>query len=95
MSVFSQGIARSATVASLLNAIRNGQLPAGVVGPAHIHKVLLVHTAVEETGRRALLFTADEPEAARCTADLQALGTNALLFPAKDLSLREVEASSR
>ena len=95
MSVFSQGIARSATVASLLNAIRNRQLPAGVVGPAHIHKVLLVHTAVEETGRRALLFTADEPEAARCTADLQALGTNALLFPAKDLSLREVEASSR
>ena len=95
MSVFSQGLSRSSTVGALLTAIRKRQLPAGVVGTAHIHKVLLVHTAVEESGRRALLFAADEAEAARLCADLQALGTDALLFPAKDLSLREVEASSR
>ncbi|MBQ3133987.1 MAG: transcription-repair coupling factor [Clostridia bacterium] len=95
MSVFSKGIGRSPAVASLLRAVSTGQLPADVVGVALIHKVLLTHTIAEETGRRAILFTADEPEAARCAADLRALGTNAWLFPTKDLALRAMESASR
>ena len=95
MSVFSQGIARSPAVANLLRAVIGGRLPADVVGAALIHKILLTHTLVEETGRRAILFTADESEAARCVTDLRALGTNAWLFPAKETALRAMESASR
>lgn len=46
-------------------------------------------------GRKAVFIVADEAEANRVCEDLACLGTTALLLPARDLSLRRVESTSR
>lgn len=72
-----------------------GRLPAELTGLGHIHKVILLHALSVTLGRRALLLTADEAEATRVCEDLEALGQRPLFLPARDLSLRRVESTSR
>lgn len=75
--------------------IRDGRLPVSLTGLGHIHKVMLVHALCACLGRKAVFIVADEAEANRVCEDLACLGTTALLLPARDLSLRRVESTSR
>ena len=95
MSIFTQSLKQSDTFRELLQAIGGGALPAAVTGLGHIHKVFYAHALAESTGRRLLFLTGDEAEAYRVAEDLQALGTGAMVYPAKEISLREAESASR
>lgn len=95
MGVFERGLASLPAYKALCGDIRAGRLPAELTGLGHIHKVILLHALSVTLGRRALLLTADEAEATRVCEDLEALGQRPLFLPARDLSLRRVESTSR
>ena len=95
MGVFERGLAALPAYKSLCGDIRAGRLPAGLTGLGHIHKVLMIHALAATLGRRSLLLVADEAEATRVCEDLEALGNRPLFLPARDLSLRRVESTSR
>lgn len=80
---------------ALRSAAERFSLPAGVTGVSHIHKTHLIHTLCCDTGSRALIVVSDEGEAERLREDLTQLGDKALIFPARDFTLRAVESISR
>ncbi len=95
MSFWESGLAGLPVYKQLCADIRGGRTPASVIGLAHIHKALLAAGLCESLGRRIVLLTADEAEAARLAEDVRALGLRTLLLPARELSLRLVESASR
>ena len=102
MSIVLKGLEAQPGYRLLERAIRERQLPAAVTGLSQIHKALFIHALCEDggkpgarRGRKTVVLTADEAEANRMVEDLRALGTNALVYPARELSLRRVETASR
>lgn len=95
MGVFDKGLAGLPAFGALCADIRNGRLPAALTGLGHIHKTLLVYALCASLGRKAIFLAADEAEGSRVREDLAALGMEALLLPARELSLRRVESTSR
>lgn len=93
MSIFSRALSRSADFEATVAAAEKGV--AAVTGLGHIHKAAYAHALGERLVRRTLFLAADEAEAYRVCEDLRALGTNAVLYPARELSLRETESASR
>ena len=67
----------------------------GVLGVSHIHKAHLVACLTETLGRKAILISPDEAQAARLTEDLCAFGLRAYHYPARDFALRTTESHSR
>ncbi len=94
MSVFQTGLSALPIVAAVETDFSADRSPVALTGPGHIHKVLLAHTLCSQHRRRALFITADEAEATRVYEDLLALGTNALLLPARELNLHRAESAS-
>ncbi len=80
---------------SLAQRIETGTLPVAAEGLSSVHAGLVVAAAKERTGKKALVITADEAEAARMCADIRQTGLNALLFPARDVSFASVSSTSR
>ena len=95
MSVFEKGMAGLPVLSSLCNDLKNAQSPVMLTGVGHIHKALLAHALCSRLQRKALFLVADEAEAVRLCEDLNALGEEALFLPSRELSLRQVDASSR
>ncbi|MDD2361490.1 MAG: transcription-repair coupling factor [Oscillospiraceae bacterium] len=95
MNVLNKGLTGLAAFQSLCADIGAGRLPASVTGLGHIHKIHFISALSAALGRRAVLLTADEGEAAKVCEDAAALGMRAVFFPARDLSLRSVESVSR
>ena len=95
MGVFDRGLAGLPAYGALSADIQAGRLPAAVTGLGHIHKVHFLYSLCVSLGRRAVLLVADEGEASRVCEDLAAFGAHPLFLPARDLSLRRVESTSR
>lgn len=76
-------------------AISSRDLPAAVNGVSHIHKALILAANSVESKRKALFLSADEGECARLLEDLSAMKVNAVMFPARDFTLRDVSVYSR
>jgi len=95
MSIYDAGLQKLPAFCSLQEDIRTGRLPAAVTGLGHIHKTLWMHALHTMLHRRTVLLVADEAEATRMQEDLTALGERVLMLPARDLSLRQVESTSR
>ena len=95
MGVFDKGLAGLPAFGALCADIRENRLPVALTGLGHIHKVLFVYALCASLGRKAVFLVADEAEGNRVCEDLAALGLEALLLPARDLSLRRVESTSR
>ncbi len=95
MSVFSNGLAQSEAPSAVYRDLAAGRSPVMLTGVGHIHKVLLTHALAARMGRKAFFVVSDEAEATRVCEDLAALGENALMLPARDLSLRQTETASR
>ncbi len=95
MSVFEQGLLGLPALTAVASDLSAGRSPVMLTGPGHIHKVLLAHTLCATQHRRGLFITADEAEATRVCEDLVALGNEALLLPARELSLHHAESASR
>ncbi len=94
MSVFSSALS-ALSVVTAAQADLATRSPVMLTGIGHIHKVLLAHTICAGRGQRGLFLTADEAEATRVCEELTALGTKALLLPARELALHRAESASR
>ncbi|MBE6763998.1 MAG: transcription-repair coupling factor [Ruminococcaceae bacterium] len=75
-------------------AIGNRETPALITGLGHIHRAMLIG-AIAKSGKCPLVLTGDEAEAAKLTEDLTAMGVEALLFPARDITFGVMRSSSR
>ena len=79
---------------TLRKAFDNGKVPAVVTGVTGIHKCSIIYSLVRETGRKALVLTADDPEAFRFSEDLTTMGLRCALYPLRDFSLRDTAGTS-
>lgn len=79
----------------LFEAVSKGGLPAMAAGLSSVHKAHAVHDLCSRTGLSALLIASDETEAQRLCSDINAMGTPAVFYPARDYTLRDVEGISR
>ncbi len=95
MRLFEAGLQKMPAFSAIQKDIREERLPLAVTGLGHIHKAIFVHALRTSTRRRAVVLTADEAEATRLQEDLSALGERVLMLPARELSLRRVESTSR
>ena len=95
MSVFEKGMAGLPVLSSLCNDVKKARSPVMLTGVGHIHKALLAHALCSRLQRKAVLLVADEAEGVRLCEDLNDLGEAALFLPSRELSLRQVDASSR
>ena len=95
MSVYERALFDLPAVVAASADLRAGRSPVMLTGVGHIHKVLLTHALCAKTAKRALFITADEAEATRVCEDLTAIGVDALFLPARELSLRKTESTSR
>ena len=95
MSMYDAGLQKMPAFSAVQKDVREGRLPLAVTGLGHIHKAIFVHALRASLRRRAVVLTADEAEATRLQEDLSALGERVLMLPARELSLRRVESTSR
>ena len=95
MSLFDAALSSLPAVVSTAAQLRGRRGPVMLTGPGHIHKILLTHALCAKLAKRALFVVADEAEATRVCEDFAALGVEALFLPARELSLRNMESSSR
>ncbi|MBQ9964018.1 MAG: DEAD/DEAH box helicase, partial [Clostridia bacterium] len=95
MSIFESGLAGLDTLQAIVKDLSAGRSPVMLTGTGHIHKILLTHALAARLGRKAFFVVADEAEATRVCEDLAALGENALFLPAREISLRQIDAASR
>ncbi len=82
------------TVKALMTAADRRETPALITGLGHIHRAALIG-ALSVTHKCPLVLTGDEAEAAKLTDDLIAMGVQAVLFPAKELTFGVMRSSSR
>ena len=95
MGVLEKGLSGLPQMASLTGDIQAGRLPGMLTGLGHIHKAMLIHTLRAALKRRVFVLVSDEAEGNRLCEDMKALGDEALFLPARELSLRRVESTSR
>ncbi len=80
---------------TLVNAIHKNRVPVGTTGLSFIHKAHVVAALCSGFKRKGLVLVSDEAQASRMSADLNAFGINALVYPARDFSYRINETVSR
>lgn len=95
MSGFSNAFCGSKEYQSILNDINGNFFPFGVLGAIHIQKAFLLHSIVEDTGRRMMLLVPDEGTATKMAEDLRAFGTSAMVCPAKEISFLSDQIRSK
>jgi len=95
MSSFSSLFESSKEYAEILSDVKRGRLPMGVLGVGQAPKAHVIHALCEDVGRRALIITADEASASKICGDLQTMGTNCLMYPARDFNYRPADSQSR
>ncbi len=96
MSFFSQALKNTSEYPALLNFIKKGRVPMGVLGVSQIHKAHIISSLCDDLSPRvAVVITPDESQASKLCRDLKSFGCNALLYPAGDISLRTNQIKSR
>ncbi len=89
-----QALKRSADYLALSEAVEKNRLPAAVTGVSGIHKCCLISSLCKETGKKALVLTADEAEAQRFCEDLATMGEIPVLYPLRDFGFRDTTGAS-
>ncbi|MBQ3259251.1 MAG: transcription-repair coupling factor [Clostridia bacterium] len=95
MSIYESALSALPSVTSAAADLGRGNGPVMFTGVGHIHKVFLANALCAKLSRKALFVVADEAEATRVCEDLTAIGVEALFLPARELSLRKTESTSR
>ena len=95
MSIWEKALASLPEFRGVCEDLSARRTPVQLVGLSHIHKALFAAGWMQTTKRRSVMLVGDEAEAARMTEDLRALGVRAIQLPARELSLRQMESSSR
>ncbi len=92
---FSTLLEQSQEYKEIEQSIKHNRLPMGVLGLPLTPKAHFVHSLCANLNRKALILTHDEATAVKITADLNAMGTFAMLYPAADKDFRSNESRSR
>lgn len=95
MSCFSAALRKSPDYKALSAAIEAKRFPLGVTGLSTVHKAHIVHSLCTDNKCRAVVLVSSEAEGHKLVADLNAFGSDTLLYPARDFSLRGSESSSK
>ncbi len=75
-------------------AAHKRRFPLMATGLSAVHKAHLIHSMCMKLKTNALVLAADESEAQKLCADLTAMGTKAVYYPARDFTFREIEGVS-
>ena len=94
MSAFTEAIKNSAEYEAVVNSIRKGFLPQGVLGLIPVMKAHIVAATVGGLEKKALVVVPDDATAVRLCEDLTTLGVSALHYPARSLSFYTTDSQS-
>lgn len=94
MSAFTQAIKNSAEYEAVVNSIRKGFLPQGILGLIPVMKAHIISATVGGLGKKALVVVPDDATAVRLCEDLNTLGVSALHYPARSLSFYTTDSQS-
>ena len=95
MTGFSNSISKNEIYKKLEDNVLRGRFPLGVLGASIVHKALLIHSLCENTKKRAIVIVPDDATATKVSDDLKSFGTNAGMFPTKDISLISAQTKSK
>lgn len=95
MSCFSKLFQDSQEYNTIINSIKKQRLPMGALGLSQAPKAHLIHSLCEDFSRKALVVLPDESSANRIAGDLNSLGSNAIVYPARDFTFRQTQGQSR
>ncbi len=95
MRLFDTILDRVEEYRELYKAVEKGRFPSMATGLSAVHKAHLIHSICRKSGCNALVLAADESEAQRLCSDLKNMGTEAVFYPSRDFTFREVEGVSR
>ncbi len=95
MSCFARLLHDCTEYNSIRTSIEKNRLPMGVIGLPPAPKAHLIHALCSDTGRKAFVVMPDEASAVKLCADLVTMGTNAVLYPARDFRFYSSESVSR
>lgn len=95
MNIFYKVIKNHPSFREMMTAIERGNTPVSLSGVSQVHKAHTIMAAAAELRSPVLVMTEDEPSARRLIDDITGMGGEALLFPAKELTLVRAEGVSR
>ncbi len=95
MEFLSSVIRKTSGYKEILSAVLKNALPLEANGLSNIHKTLIASALSGETKRKIILITPDEAAALTMCEDLSALGTKALLLPARDFAVAGFHGQSK
>ena len=94
MSAFTHAIEHSAEFEGVLNSIKKGFLPQGVLGLIPVQKSHIVSALVGGLEKKALIVVPDDATAVKTCEDLTNLGVSALHYPARSFSFYSNDSQS-
>lgn len=95
MSCFARLLHNCKEYNTIRTNIEKNKLPMGVIGLPPAPKAHLIHSLCADIGRKAFVVMPDEAAAVKLCADLVTMGTNAVLYPARDFRFHSAESVSR
>lgn len=94
MSAFTRAIEHSAEYEGVLNSIKKGFLPQGVLGLIPVQKSHIISALVGGLEKKALVVVPDDATAVKTCEDFTALGVSALHYPARSFSFYSNDSQS-
>lgn len=95
MSCYTKVLSDSKEYGRIIGAIKNRQLPMGILGLGNINKAHYFTAICDELQKKALIICPDEAQATKLVSDLNIFGEGAYLYPARDFSFITTESQSR
>ncbi len=98
MSGYSRLLKNCTEYGEVLNYIKNGVAPSGLLGLPSTPKAHLIYSLCEELSRRAVVVLPDEAAARKFAADINefsGLNKKAVFYPARDYSFNTSQGQSR
>ena len=94
MSAFAETIKNSAEFQGVLNSIKKGFLPQGILGLTPVQKAHIISALVGGLEKKALIVVPDDATAVRLCEDLTAFGISALQYPSRSFSFYTTDSQS-
>ncbi len=94
MSAFTHAIENSAEYSAVVNSIKKGFLPQGVLGLIPVMKAHIISAITGGLEKKALVVVPDDATAVRLCEDLTTLGVSALHYPTRNLSFYTTDSQS-
>ena len=94
MSAFTNAIKNSAEFQGVLNSLKKGFLPQGILGLTPVQKAHIISALVGGLEKKALIVVPDDATAVRLCEDLTAFGVSALQYPSRSFSFYTTDSQS-